>query len=222
LSLLKKYFGDEESHVIFAADRPSLEENLAVLAEIREAIDVIKVPTFLALTEGVRVYGRLSDTFGLPVFADLKIADVPHTNGEIVRVARESGAAGVMVHAFVGPDGLSAALDAAKGAVAVIAQLELTSPGGEVFNAPISDALATLSSGMGVDGVQAPGNRPERIRRIRQIVGKEIGIVCCGVGVQGGQFEEVMDAGANYAIIGRAIYQSEHPLEALAGIVRRA
>lgn len=199
--MLKRYFGPAASRVIFAADLPSFDANVSVLQQICELVDVIKVPNALAFREGAHVYGRLSDMFGLPVFADLKVADVPHTNAEIVRVACDGGASAVMIHAFVGPDGIMAALDAAKSRAAVIAQLELTSPGGEVFNSPITEDMAKLSASLGVDGVQAPGNRTSRIREIRKIVGNEIGIVCCGVGAQGGQFRDVVESGADYAII---------------------
>jgi orotidine-5'-phosphate decarboxylase len=189
------------------------------LEHIRELIDAIKVPNALALQEGASVYSRFSDKFGLPVFADLKIADVPHTNAEIVRVACDRGASAVMIHAFVGPDGILAALDAANGRAAVIAQLELTSPGGVVFNSPITEGMAELAANLGVDGVQAPGNRPIRIRQIRKIVGSEVGIVCCGVGIQGGQFRDVVKSGADYAIIGRAIYQADDPGLALKSLL---
>ncbi len=215
MSLLTPYFGEAKTQVIFAADLPTASENIHVISQIADLIDVIKISSALAFREGPNVFRKLSELFGLPVFADLKIADVPHTNADIVRVAKDSGASAVMVHAFVGPDGILAALEAAAGELAIIAQLELTSPGGEVFNVPITNDMAKLASNLGVHGVQAPGNRPDKIRHIRHIIGAQVGIVCCGVGAQGGQFEEVVSAGADYAIIGRAIYLSKSPRRAL-------
>lgn len=215
MSLLSPFFGERRTSIIFAADLNSFEENARILSSVSDLVDVIKVSTALTFREGPSVYRRFHEKFGLPIFADLKVADVPHTNADIVGVARAGGASAVMVHAFVGPDGILAALDAAEGRVAIIAQLELTSPGGQVFNASIADAMAKLVSGLGVQGVQAPGNRPARIRKIREIVGQELGMVCCGVGAQGGRIRSVIAAGGDYAIVGRAIYSAQDPRQAI-------
>ncbi len=213
------FFGQPRSHIIFAADLDTYDENAAVLEKIASHVDVIKVNCPLLYREGPQVMARLRDSFAKPVFADIKIADVPHTDRAIIDIVRQNGGAAAMVHGFVGPDALEACLDASRGEIGIIVQLELTNPGGRLFTAPLADDMAALAASLGVYGMQAPGNRPQRIQRIRHIVGAEPVLVCCGVGAQGGHYREVLEAGGTYAIIGRAIYLAPDPRQAVLDIV---
>ncbi len=212
---MENYFGKPKTRIMFAADLPTYEENEKVLDIISDSIDVIKINCPLVYKEGMDVITRLRDRFDLPVFADLKVGDVPHTNAAIVSLARDAGAAAIMVHAFTGPDGIEAAIDSSNGELGIICQIELTNPGGKIFNAPISGDMAKLAGTCNIFGVQAPGNRPDRISAIREIVGPDRTIVCCGVGAQGGNYQKVISSGGSYAIIGRAIYNADDPLEAV-------
>lgn len=204
---------------MFAADLPTYDENVRILDQISDTVDVIKVNCPLIYREGMGIISRLRDRFERPVFADLKVGDVPHTNAAIVALARDAGAAAVMVHAFTGPDGIDAAIEASQQKLGIICQIELTNPGGQIFNAPIADDMARLASSCQIFGVQAPGNRPDRIAAIREIVGPDHVIVCCGVGAQGGNYRNVIDNGGSYAIIGRAIYNAPDPRGAIHAIL---
>jgi len=215
---MSKYFGEVKSGVIFAADLPTFDENAKVLSQVSDYVDVIKINTPLVFQEGPQVISRLASTFGKPVFADLKVADVPHTNVKVVKMVRDNGGAAVMVHGFVGPDGLSDCVEAADNRIGIIVQLELTNPGGIMFTAPIANDMARLASEMGVYGSQAPGNRPDRIAEIRQIMGPDAVLVCCGVGAQGGSHDLVQQAGGTYSIVGRAIYAAADPRAAARAI----
>jgi orotidine-5'-phosphate decarboxylase len=219
---MTNFFGSIKTGIIFAADLPSYDENARVLEKVADTVDVIKVNVPLLYTETPAVIRKLSRTFGLPVFADLKVADVPHTNNKIVEIAADNEAAAVMVHGIVGPDALLGCIEAASGRLGIIVQLELTNPGGKLFTARIADEMAELAASLGVYGVQAPGNRPERIAQIRNIVGTERVIVCCGVGAQGGTLSEVRGAGGSYGIIGRSIYQADDPRAAVIQILENA
>ncbi len=212
---MKNYFGLWKSGIIFAADLPSSEENFRVLDEIHEEIDVIKLSGFLALKESVKCIRKFKDRYNKPIFADFKVADVPHTNEKIIELVKDQGGSAVMVHGIIGPDGIESCLRAADGELGIIMQIELTHPGGLIFTSPIAGDLAKLAAFSNIYGVQAPGNRPEKIAKIREIIGPEKTIVCCGVGYQGGTYRNVLKAGGNYPIIGRAIYDSDQPTEAI-------
>jgi orotidine-5'-phosphate decarboxylase len=216
---MKDYFGVPRSHIILAADKPTYEENCRVVEQVHDKIDVIKISTALVLQESPRVVKRLQDRFGLPVFADMKIADVPHTCCAIVGVMKEAGANAVMVHGFVGPDAIQDCIEEADGKLGVIVQLELTHPGGLLFTQPIAEDMASAAASLDIFGVQAPGNRPQRVSAIRSIVGDDVAVVCCGVGAQGGKYGEVLAAGGDYAIIGRAIYNADDPAAAVEDIL---
>ena len=212
---MKSHFGKWESGIIFAADLPTSEDNFRVLDEIVDSIDVIKLSSFLALKESVTCVRRFKDRYKKPIFCDFKIADVPHTNEKIVSMVRDQGGDAVMVHGIIGPDGIESCIKAATGEVGVIMQIELTNPGGLIFTSPIALDMAKLAAYFDVYGVQAPGNRPDRIAEIRGIIGAEKVIVCCGVGYQGGSYQKVLKAGGNYPIIGRSIYDSLDPKKAI-------
>lgn len=194
---------------MLAADLDSSDENISLIKEVSDLVDVIKISNFLVMREGFDVIKRISDISGKPIFADLKIADVPHTNRKIVKTAKSVGTAAVMVHGFLGPDSIEACLEEAGDEIAIFCQVELTSPGGKVFNSPISKQIAEMSSQLGVHGIQVPGNRVARIKEIMENLRSDLGYVSCGIGKQGGSFKEAIDAGVDFAIIGRAIYASE-------------
>lgn len=216
---MKNYFGTWKTGIIFAADLPSSEENFHVLDKICEDIDVIKLSGFLAFKEGIQCIRTFKDKYNKPVFADFKIADVPHTNEKIINMVKDQGGSAVMVHGIIGPDGIESCLRAANGELGIIMQIELTNPGGLLFTAPLAADLAKLAAHTDVYGVQAPGNRPDKIAAIRKIVGAQKTIVCCGVGYQGGTYQGVLSAGGNYSIIGRTIYEALCPKESIRRIL---
>lgn len=218
---MKNYFGPWKTGIIFAADLPTSEENFRILDEMADEIDVIKLSGFLALKESVRCIRRFKDRYQKPILADFKVADVPHTNEKIVEISKNEGASAIMVHGIIGPDGIDSCLKAAGGEVGIILQIELTNPGGLLFTAPLALDLAKLAACSEVYGVQAPGNRPDKIAKIREIVGPQKILVCCGVGYQGGTYQSVLKAGGNYPIIGRAIYEAASPKEAIKQLIQR-
>jgi orotidine-5'-phosphate decarboxylase len=63
----------------------------------------------------------------------------------------------------------------------------------------------------GADGVVAGATYPEKIREICQVTRGMVPIYSPGIGAQGGDIGEAFKAGCNYAIVGRAIYESEDP-----------
>lgn len=209
--MVRKFFGTKKTGIIFAADLPSSQENFRVLDEIQEDIDVIKISGFLAFKEGVSCVGKFRQRYDKPIFADFQVADVPHTNEKIIQMLKDQGADAVMIYGIIGVDGIESCLRAADEKIGIILQIELTHPGGLVFTGPIALSVAKLAAETDVFGVQAPANRPFKIVKIREMVGKNKTIVCCGVGSQGGTYQTVLRAGGDYPIIGRAIYESKTP-----------
>ena len=79
-----------------------------------------------------------------------------------------------------------------------------------MFTALHAEEMARLGVECGVSGFIAPATRPERIAAVRQVIG-DLKILSPGVGAQGGKASDAIRAGADYAIVGRAIYGSEDP-----------
>jgi orotidine-5'-phosphate decarboxylase len=64
----------------------------------------------------------------------------------------------------------------------------------------------------------APATRPERIVALRKII-DNLEIISPGVGAQGGKASDAIRAGADYIIVGRAIYESTDPATAARKLV---
>jgi orotidine-5'-phosphate decarboxylase len=68
------------------------------------------------------------------------------------------------------------------------------------------------------DGAVVGATYPDKIREVHAILGNNVPIYSPGVGVQGGDIDLVMRAGARYLIVGRTVMLATDPVEALKGI----
>ena len=196
----------KKNRIILALDVTSRADAMRVVEAVKGYVDAIKINWPLVLATGpdiIREMSRIKD-----VICDFKIADIPNTNKLIVEQAMSRGASAVICHGFTGDDSVKACVDAAKGQVFVVT--EMSHPGGKQFTAPVADKLATLAKSAGARGIVAPATRPERIAALRKIVGG-LEIICPGVGAQGGKASDAIRAGADYIIVGRAIYDATDP-----------
>jgi len=185
----------------------------ALAHSCRDAVDALKVGYPLTLAAGinvVRTLSRVSD-----VVCDFKIADIPPIAAEIARTAFRSGARAVICHGFSGEDSVRAVVEASSGEVFVLA--EMSHPGGQEFTAPVADRIAQLAVRVGAHGIVAPATRPERVRALRDIVGR-LQILAPGAGAQGGRPADAIRAGADFVIVGRAITEAADPARAAATI----
>lgn len=180
---------------------------LEVAESVSGIVDAIKINWPLVLSVGPEMITELSKFS--EVICDFKVADIPNTVRLIVENAVSRGASGVIVHAFTGEDSLRAAVDAAGGAD-IYAVTEMSHPGGQMFTAKHAEEMARMGVECGVSGFIAPATRPERITAVRKIAG-ELKILSPGVGAQGGKASDAIRAGADYAIVGRAIYGAKDP-----------
>ncbi len=198
-----------DSRLVLALDETNGEKALAIAESVADVVDAIKINWPLVLSEGPGMITRLSELSD--VICDFKVADIPNTVRLIVENAVSRGASAVIVHAFTGDDSLKAAVEAA-GDAEIYAVTEMSHPGGKMFTAKHAEEMARLGVECGVSGFIAPATRPERIAAIRDVIG-DLKILSPGVGAQGGKASDAIRAGADYAIVGRAIYGSENPRE---------
>lgn len=199
-----------DSRLVLALDETDGSKALGVAESVADIVDAIKINWPLVLSEGPQMITRLSELS--EVICDFKVADIPNTVRLIVENSVSRGASAVIVHAFTGDDSLAAAVDAAGGAE-IYAVTEMSHPGGRMFTAPHAEEMARMGCECGVSGFIAPATRPDRIAAIRSVIGDRK-ILSPGVGAQGGKASDAIRAGADYAIVGRAIYGSEDPRSA--------
>ncbi len=212
----------KESRLVLALDETDGGKALKVAESVAGIVDAVKINWPLVLSEGPQMITRLSEFSD--VICDFKVADIPNTVRLIVENAVSRGASAVIVHAFTGDDSLRAAVEA-SGDAEIYAVTEMSHPGAVMFTAKHAEEMAQLGVDCGVDGFIAPATRPERIRAVRSVVGPDKKILSPGVGAQGGKGSDAIAAGADYAIVGRAIYGSDDPraaAESFAAEIRSA
>ncbi len=198
----------KDSRLVLALDETDGTKALKVADAVGDLVDAIKINWPLVLSEGPQMITELSKRS--EVICDFKVADIPNTVRLIVENAVSRGASAVIVHAFTGDDSLRAAVEAA-GDAEIYAVTEMSHPGAKLFTARHAEEMARLGVECGAAGFIAPATRPDRIRAIRNVIGESKKILSPGVGAQGGKASDAISAGADYAIVGRAIYGSEDP-----------
>ncbi|MEF8799197.1 MAG: orotidine-5'-phosphate decarboxylase [Candidatus Bipolaricaulota bacterium] len=191
------------------------EEAFSILQGVEEHIAAVKVNYPLLLTLGPDLTSDLLDQFGILAIADFKVADIDNTCKWIGIQAMEMGFDAIIAHPFVGYEkGLSGLFQATREqGGGIILVINMSHPGSKQFITPNAKKLAEFAVDNGADGVVAPATRPEEVSRARTWVGEELLLFTPGVGAQGGKPGDAVSAGADYEIVGRAIYQADRPAE---------
>ncbi|AFL95671.1 orotidine 5'-phosphate decarboxylase [Thermococcus cleftensis] len=202
--------------LILALDVYERERALEIAECTADYLWAVKVNWPLIIGSGLGIITELRQVTGLPVIADLKLADIPNTNRLIARKVFDAGADYIIAHGFVGREGVNAIMELGETIIVV----EMSHPGAEEFIQPATDKLIELANELEPFGVIAPATRPERVAYIRSKLKPGIKILTPGVGAQGGKAGEVLKAGADYVIVGRSIYASENPREAARNLHR--
>jgi len=200
-------------HLVLALDDVEPSAAVTIARSLSRGIDAVKVGWPLVLSAGTGIVGKVADV--VPVICDFKVADIPAVDEMIVRAAVGAGASGVIVHGFVGSDSVAAAVKAAQG-IDVFVVAEMSHPGAVEHIQPASEAIARSAKDVGAAGIIAPATRPERVARLREVIGPRLKILSPGVGVQGGDARRALMAGANAVIVGRSLYRAPNPQKALA------
>ena len=195
--------------LILALDVYDRERALEIAECTADYLWAVKVNWPLIIGSGLRIITELKQVTGLPIIADLKLADIPNTNRLIAKKVFEAGANYVIAHGFAGRDSVRAIMELGETIIVV----EMSHPGAREFIQPATDRLIELANELEPFGVIAPATRPGRVSYIRSKLKPGIKILTPGVGAQGGWAGEALKAGADYIIVGRSIYASENPRE---------
>ncbi len=206
----------KHSRIVLALDtisgktRFSVDDAARLLDKVGDWVVGVKLglPFYLNVGNKTR---DLVDSFRDVVFiADWKTADVPHVTKLIFEGLFDLGFRAAIIHAFVGTEPLSEAINVARShggeAIAVVA---MSHRGSDLINTRMLE-LAAMASSVGVDCFVAPSNSPELLRALRAKYGSAK-IFCPGVGAQGGEVKLPLKLGADYLIVGRLITDSADP-----------
>ena len=165
---------------------------------------------------------------GLLAIMDAKVNDIGATNQVIADYYYAAGFDALIANPFVGWDeGLKPLFEVSqrlnrgvillcymshKGASEGYGQTIVDPETGEKTLQYISFAKKALK--WGADGAVVGATYPKKITEIKQILGEKIPIYSPGIGVQGGDAETTLIAGASYLIIGREITLAINPTQA--------
>ena len=211
--MLQCWSGYIMADLILALDVTDKKRAVTIAGMCSSHVDAIKIGYPLVLAAGLTIAHEIGK-FNLPLIADFKVADIPHTNTLIAEQVFEAGFTAIICQGFVGSDAVKACVESAHshgGECLVVT--EMSHPGAtEFFRGGTAERIARISVGCNADGIIAPATRPDRVRCLREIVGNRK-ILSPGVGVQGGELGEIAGI-VDGVIIGRAIYTAEDPARA--------
>jgi orotidine-5'-phosphate decarboxylase len=210
------------NRIVVALDFPDLGSARAMAEALAPDVAGFKVGLELVSGEGAAAVGAIA-AVGRPVFADMKLHDIPNTVAGATRRIADAGARWVTVHASGGTDMMEAAVEAMGEAGGVLAVTVLTSfdegdleaTGVNVGLESQVVGLAELASNAGVEGLICA---PADVAAVRS-KGIDLTIFTPGIRVEAhhddqkrvGAPAEAVSAGADYLVIGRPITRAADP-----------
>jgi orotidine-5'-phosphate decarboxylase len=211
------------SPIILAVDTNSLDVAKRWIDATRESVDIYKLGLEFYLTFGSEGIRSIIDEFGVEIFLDLKLHDIPKTVSSATSAVASLNPKFLTVHASGGSAMVSAAVNAAPhvGITAVTILTSLSED--ELFRVGFANpalesavALAELATSAGAQAIVCS---PLEIAAIRAVVSPEVKIITPGVRPAGteGSDDQVrtmtpkaaMGEGADYVVIGRPITRAQ-------------
>lgn len=199
----------------------------ALVRLLGEELAGVKVTYHLLLPGGLNGLSELlgvCSEMGLPVIADVKLNDIESTNLEAVDLLFSGGIDAVIANPFVGAEeGLSGVIaEARRRGKGVLLLVYMSHAGAKegyglaVGGEPLYLEFARRVRDWGADGAIVSAKSHSIIREVRAIIRPDQIILSPGVGAQGGVGDRsLLDAGTDYAIVGRSIVESSDPRSAL-------
>ena len=207
------------SPIILAVDTPSLETAKRWIDATRESIDVYKLGLEFYLTFGSEGVSQIQREFGVDIFLDLKLHDIPNTVSMAAKAVSHINPRFLTVHASGGPAMISAAVEAVPH-IDITAVTILTSLSeDDLFqigfaNSALESAVALAELAVR-SGAKAIVSSPLEIEAIRNAVGPEPTIITPGVRPAGSAKSDdqvrtmtphqAISSGASFVVIGRPI-----------------
>jgi orotidine-5'-phosphate decarboxylase len=197
-----------DNRIIFALDVYDYDTAMKLAETVGDKVFAIKVNWPVILENGIKIVEDLSRYSN--IICDFKLADIDNTVSLITDKVRQYNGYGIISHSFTGLNSLKAVVKSA-GNMKVFSVVSMSQ---ESYLDSITEELIQTSKDAGVYGLVAPGNRPYYLKKVKDLSG-DMKIISPGVGAQGGNIVNAILLGSDYVIIGRSIYDSPNPEEAL-------
>ena len=223
----------EDRSLMIAADVATLDElrRLVLMTYDHPAVSSFKVGLRLVIAYGLTETVRFIRTMtNKPIIYDMQKAatDIPDMGAPFAEACKTSGVDAVILFPMTGPKAEVAFIRGAKQAgLGVVVGGEMTHPGyldsdGGWIRADQVDRIYTIARDEGIEDFVVPGNKPDRIQHYRELLGPEAAFYSPGLVTQGGSVPDSAKAAGKrwHAIVGRAVYQSENPVEVLTDLAK--
>lgn len=208
-----------KNQIILALDVEEKNKAYEILDQTTEYLDTIKIGYPITLALGPSIITSIKEEYDVKIIADFKVADIDATNEKIVKTTLNYGVDAIIVHGFTGEDSVLACKNMAEKLDKEIFLLtEMSHPGADKFLKPVSLDIAQMGVDLGIKNYVAPATKIDRLKKIREVVGKDSFIISPGVGFQGGNAKDTLQY-SNAAIVGRSIYNASNPKKALEEII---
>lgn len=217
--------------ILVALDFADPQEARSLASSLSKHVGGFKVGLELIMSSGPSVISAIAG-LGLPVFADVKLHDIPNTVRGAASAVASQGARWLTVHAAGGRAMIEAAVEGMAAyrpadANGVLAVTVLTSLGREDLveaglGSDVSDASLTLASLAEDGGAEGVVCSPVEVAAVKSVAPSLLrvtpGIRSQGSGAQDQKRvatpEQAMAAGADWLVVGRAITKASDPVEA--------
>ncbi len=223
----------EEKFVCVGLDQSGFEANQSVIDQTFDLVCAYKPNSAFYEAAGVEGLKNLKKTIQyihekdpqIPIILDAKKGDIGNTNEEYAKaVFGDLGADALTVHPYLGKESLQPFLTRVDKGIFVL--VKTSNPGAGEFqdlkigDRPLYQIVAEHVKDWGENvGVVVGATYPEELKKVREIVG-DMPILIPGVGAQGGDVAETVEAGKDSNGQGmiisssRGIIFSDNPREA--------
>ncbi|HEY0044355.1 MAG TPA: orotidine-5'-phosphate decarboxylase [Allosphingosinicella sp.] len=211
------------SPIFVAIDTPDMMRAKTIAARVKGHVGGLKLGLEFFCANGRHGIREMTE-FGLPIFLDLKLHDIPNTVGKAVQALRGLEPAIVTVHAAGGRAMMEDAKAAAPLGTKVVAVTVLTSLDRDdlaAIGVPADpheqvERLTALAREAGLDGVVCSGNEVGAAKRIWPdgffvVPGLRLADAHAGDQKRVMTPRAALDAGASILVIGRPITEAEDP-----------
>jgi orotidine-5'-phosphate decarboxylase len=219
------------SPVFCAIDTTDLANAQKLAGHVREHVHGFKLGLEFFIANGVNGYMSMA-RFGLPVFLDLKLHDIPITVAKAIVPLLTLRPAFLTIHASGGPAMMRQTAHAVAKAgairpkilgVTVLTSLDANDLAAIGQNGGPSQQvvrLAKLAKDNGLDGVICS---PEEVQRVRAAIGDDFILMVPGIRPDWAAANDqkrtltpraALEAGATYLVIGRPITEADNPADA--------
>lgn len=205
--------------IILAVDTREIDIAKRWIEATRESVSVYKLGLEFYLTFGASGVSQIKNEFGIEIFLDLKLHDIPNTVSSAARAISDLNPRFLTVHASGGRAMIAAAVEAVPH-IDITAVTILTSLSEEDlfeigFANPALESAVALAELAVRSGARALVSSPLEISAIRNAVGADPIIITPGVRPANNQKSDdqvrtmtpaaAISAGASYVVIGRPI-----------------